>query len=42
MPRNRVEKTYAVLSWEKTDEVQVDFYTLKDGKIEDMSYRTSL
>lgn len=42
MPRNRVEKTYAILSWENTDQVQVDFYTLKDGKVKDMTYQTSL
>lgn len=42
MPRNRVEKTYAILSWENTDHVQVDFYTLKDGKVKDMTYQTSL
>ncbi|MFD1065411.1 metallophosphoesterase [Oceanobacillus locisalsi] len=42
MPRNRVEKTYAILSWEKESDIQVDFYTLEDGKIEDMTYQTSL
>ncbi|WP_152654777.1 metallophosphoesterase family protein [Oceanobacillus sp. CFH 90083] len=42
MPRNRVEKTYAILSWENTNQVLVDFYTLKGRKVEDMTYRTSL
>ncbi|WP_080874211.1 metallophosphoesterase [Oceanobacillus timonensis] len=42
MPRNRVEKTYAILSWEEANDVQVDFYTLKGGKVEDMTYHISL
>ncbi|GIO21764.1 metallophosphoesterase [Oceanobacillus sp. J11TS1] len=42
MPRNRVEKTYAILSWESSNQVQVDFYTLDSGKVEGMSYQVSL
>lgn len=42
MPRNRIEKTYAILSWGSPGQVQVDFYTLEGGKVEEMSYSVSL
>lgn len=42
LPRNRREKTYAILSYQSLEKIQVDFYT-PDGKlVKDLTYRTSL
>lgn len=42
MPRNRVEKTYAVLEWLENKVFSVQFYTVDGQKIENMSYSTTL
>lgn len=41
-PRNRAEKTYAILTWEGLKHVQVTFYTLDGNIVPDLSYQTSL
>ncbi|UFT97962.1 metallophosphoesterase [Radiobacillus kanasensis] len=42
MPRGRMEKTYALLSWENPDSLLVDFYTVDGEVLEDMHYETKL
>lgn len=42
LPRQRSVKTYAIVSWEKSDNVKVDFYDTKGEIVEEMSYQTSL
>lgn len=38
-PRNRVEKTYAILSWKTAEEVKVDFYTIDGESLPDMAFQ---
>lgn len=42
LPRNRREKTYAILSFNTNDYVTVDFFTVSGKRIEDLTYQTSL
>jgi uncharacterized protein len=42
LPRLRVEKTYAVLTWESSDKVEISFFTQEGQKVEDLSFVTSL
>lgn len=39
-PRNRREKTYAILSWQNLDELTVEFYTLSGEYVQDLTYKT--
>lgn len=41
-PRNRVEKTYAIMSWNDRNAVTIQFYTVDGVKVEDLVYHTSL
>ena len=41
MPRNRREKTYAVMEWEE-DEASVRFYTPEGEEVKELSYQTRL
>lgn len=42
LPRNRSEKTYAILEWETHDKIQVLFYNTNGKLIEDLTYITDL
>lgn len=42
LPRNRREKSYAVLSIKSLENVQVDFYTPSGEQIKDLTYITNL
>lgn len=42
LPRNRREKSYAILSFESLEKVQVDFYTPAGKQIKDLTYSTNL
>ncbi|MUK86947.1 YfcE family phosphodiesterase [Ornithinibacillus sp. L9] len=42
LPRNRVERTYAIVEWETISDIKVDFYTVEGELVPDMSYKTSL
>ncbi|WP_085991762.1 metallophosphoesterase [Oceanobacillus senegalensis] len=42
MPRNRIEKTYAILEWETTKNIRVRFYTVDGELVSKMSYETTL
>lgn len=42
LPRRREEKTYAIMKWNNTDKIQVDFYQLTGEHVADLSYITSL
>lgn len=37
MPRNRPEKTYAILRWETLEDVNLQFYTLDGQEVDDLS-----
>lgn len=41
-PRDRKEKTYAILAFEDLTNIQVNFYTLDGKMINDLSFKTSL
>jgi len=41
LPNNRSEKTYAIMEWDSSDHVQINFYTTDGEWIEDLSYQTS-
>jgi len=41
-PRNRAEKTYAIMSWRDRTLVTIQFYTVDGVKVEDLVYQTSL
>lgn len=38
LPRNRQEKTYTILKWESTDQVDVQFYSIDGEKVKELSY----
>ncbi|WP_042146211.1 metallophosphoesterase [Paucisalibacillus sp. EB02] len=42
LPRLRTEKTYAVLTWESSGKIEVDFFTIEGQKVEELSFTTSL
>ncbi|MEC5422014.1 metallophosphoesterase [Virgibacillus sp. C22-A2] len=42
LPRNRVEKTYAIMEWESSDNIIVAFHTVSGKKVEELTYRASL
>jgi uncharacterized protein len=42
LPRLRKEKTYAVLTWESRQAIDVNFYTFEGKKVEELSVVTSL
>jgi hypothetical protein len=42
MPRNRREKTYAILEWEHENEASVTFYTPEGEEVKDLTYHTRL
>lgn len=42
LPKNRTEKTYAIMEWEGIDKIQIHFYSLNGDVIESLSYQTSL
>ncbi|MEN1968304.1 metallophosphoesterase [Lentibacillus sp. N15] len=42
MPRNRAERTYALMDWETIDKVHVHFYTVAGDVVEELTYQTSL
>lgn len=41
-PRNRVEKTYAVMEWDSLDNINVIFYSVDGVKVPELSYHVSL
>jgi len=41
MPRNRKEKTYAILSWNSSLDVLVEFYTVSGVPVKELIYETS-
>lgn len=42
LPRQRKEKSYAIMEWENFDHIHINFYTNNGKKIDDLSYVTSL
>lgn len=42
LPRSIPERTYAVMEWNKLDEICVSFYTLEGKIVEALTYHTSL
>ncbi|MFC2948581.1 metallophosphoesterase [Virgibacillus sediminis] len=42
LPRNRSEKTYAIMEWESSEEIEVTFYTVSGEVVQDLTYRVSL
>jgi uncharacterized protein len=41
-PRNRPEKTYAVIEWEIKESIAVNFITMEGEQLKDLSFTTSL
>lgn len=41
-PRQRKEKTYAIMDWENGNEIHIDFYTDSGDVLEELTYFTSL
>lgn len=41
-PRNRVEKTYAIISWEDVSLVEVTFYTIEGEPLPELNFQTNL
>ncbi|WP_188453484.1 metallophosphoesterase family protein [Virgibacillus oceani] len=41
-PRNRVEKTYAILEWDMLDDVYVTFYSLSGDTVDELNFHTSI
>lgn len=41
-PRNRPEKTYAIMEWDESNQVEVTFYTTDGQVVEDLYYQTNL
>ncbi|WP_068674536.1 metallophosphoesterase [Oceanobacillus sp. Castelsardo] len=41
LPRNRHEKTYAILKWESTDQINVQFYSLDGSEVKELIYTAS-
>lgn len=42
LPRGISDKTYAVMEWDKLNEICVSFYTLEGKIVEELTYHTSL
>lgn len=42
LPRNRSEKTYAIMEWERTDRVTVTFYMMDGEILDELTYHASL
>lgn len=42
LPRRREEKTYAIMKWNDTSNIHVDFYKVTGEHVADLSYITSL
>ncbi|WP_087971830.1 metallophosphoesterase [Oceanobacillus rekensis] len=42
LPRNRAEKTYAIMEWENPSAITVDFYTVTGKKVEGLTTQASL
>lgn len=42
LPRQRNEKSYAIMEWESIDQIHINFYTNTGEKIDELSYITSL
>lgn len=42
LPRQRREKTYAIMEWEDVDEIHIEFYTNSGEKVDELAYSTSL
>ncbi|MFC3040041.1 metallophosphoesterase family protein [Virgibacillus xinjiangensis] len=42
LPRNRQEKTYAIMEWNSKDDIKVNFYTETGEIVPDMAYSTML
>lgn len=42
LPRRRSEKSYAIMEWEDSDHIYINFYTTSGENIKDLSYKTSL
>lgn len=40
-PRNRVEKTYAIMSWEDLADITIQFYTMDGTKLKDLTSHAS-
>ncbi|RDW21643.1 metallophosphoesterase family protein [Oceanobacillus chungangensis] len=42
MPRRRQEKTYAVMEWDRTDDIKIRFYELDGSEVSDLANQVSL
>lgn len=42
LPRNRAEKTYAIIEWEDPSAITVEFYTVTGEKVEELTIVASL
>ncbi|WP_112181535.1 MULTISPECIES: metallophosphoesterase [Paraliobacillus] len=42
LPRVREEKTYAILSWETSQELTVDFYDVDGNLVKDLGFETTI
>src|SRR5690625_3918582 len=42
LPRQRKEKTYAIMEWEDLNQIHIRFYTNSGQKIDELSYTVSL
>lgn len=42
LPRQRKEKSYAIMEWNNINEIKIEFYTNSGEKIDDLAYSTSL
>lgn len=42
LPKNITEPTYAVMEWEKPDDIRVNFFTLAGTRVRDLTYHTTL
>ncbi|MGJ9457124.1 metallophosphoesterase family protein [Oceanobacillus sp. CF4.6] len=41
-PRNRTEKTYAIMEWDTLASITVNFYTVTGERVDDLTYNASL
>lgn len=41
-PRNRIEKTYAVIQWQSRSNIHVYFYTVDGERVDELTYETSI
>lgn len=42
LPKVRKEKTYAIIEWESTDDINITFYTVEGKIVESLARRTSI